>query len=149
MGFKQYTNDEFYKLLENYIPSLGKLNLMPRFIIMNIDRIRTEAEKSNFNIKYGNVGCTDDYDFEEHYNDDEMIDLIFNECSYVGDIIVLENSNIGSYPFECNFTDLKGELKKLPMPIFDIGDVVIIWTSRRIITLFHHTGYFAHIFCDI
>lgn len=140
---------KFYNLLIDYIPSLCKLDKKPRYIMLNIDAIRKEAEKSNFNVKYGNVGYTDDYEFEEHCDDDEMIDIIFSGFSDVGDIFVLENSNVNSKPFECNFSNFKDELKKLPMAIFDIGDVVIIWKSKRIITVFHHTGYFAHIFCEI
>jgi len=52
-------------------------------------------------------------------------------------LVLLENSNINSQPFECNFSDLKDELEKLPMAIFDNGYVVIIWKSKRIIAVFH------------
>lgn len=139
---------EFYNLLLDYIPSLVEVDRKPRYIILNIDLIVGEAEKSNLSIKSGSVASTDDYDFEEHYEDEEIIDLIFKGISDVGDIFVLENSNINSKPFECNFSEFKDKLRSLPMAIFDSGEVVIIWKSKRIITVFQHTGYYAHIFCD-
>lgn len=55
-----------------------------------------------------------------------MIDLIFNEFSYVGDIIVLQNCNVDAPPFECNFSNFKDALNKYPFSIFDNGDAVII-----------------------
>ncbi|HEX9060426.1 MAG TPA: hypothetical protein VF941_09625 [Clostridia bacterium] len=147
MEFNFESYREYYNLLIDYIPSLGKLNRKPRYIILNIDLIWSEAKKSNFNIKDGSVASTNDYDFEEHLSDDEVIDILFQGFSDVGDILILQNSNVNSHPFECKFSDLKSELAKLPMMVFDM-DVVIIWKSKRVVTIFQHTGYYAHIFCN-
>lgn len=149
MGFDFEPYKEFYRMLLEYIPSLGKVDRQPRYVMLNIDLIRKEAEMNGFVIKHGSIATTNDYDFEEHYDDGEVVDLIFNGFSDIGHIIVLESENIGNPPFECKFTELKEKIESLPMPIFDSSDVVIIWKKKRIITLFQHTGYFAHIYCDL
>lgn len=137
---------KFYRLLIDYIPSLRGSSEKYTDIIMNVDLIMQEAKNNSFNYESGVISESGDFEFDAiNYDDEEIIDLMFRSFSDVGDIAMMQNAN-PCEPIECDFCNLKKEISQLPMSIFAGGDVVIIWKRKKIISVFHHTGYYAHIF---
>lgn len=146
-GVKEISITDFYRTLIELIPSIAKLEQNPNSVILNIDLLLREAQKSGLYCVFENVDDNVENEFDDiDCDENELMERIFKDYSMDQEVYFLQNANHGVLPVKCEFKALSAFIDELPMSIFAGSDVVVLVREKRMVTLFHHTGYFVHVY---